>query len=360
MGKNHHYVPQFYLRQFANPPKQINLYALGQQKLILGASLKGQCYRKNFYGPDQSIENALMVIENGIAPVIQRITRDRVLPAVESVEHDFILLFIAMQIARTETAGLKINEGMDRMIKKTYRNDPRLKDVDFEKSEFGYDNPVLLGLGMALTNYRLYDDLGIALLTRKEGPEIIISDNPIYRYNLYCEREQSHGVLGMQCRGLLVVFPLSPELVILLYDREVYALGTRRSGPRYDLCEDDLSMLNLMQCVFANHSIYFSSANMVPVVSQTYQSAKQYRRNSSMRVDEFFDEDNKDHRLLKQYEVMPNTNFHLSFLRVRRKWKKIHRRERGVYYRRGLPAQIASPEMANDKKRTKRFFQEEK
>lgn len=57
--KNQHFVPKVHLRYFAKDEsrRQIDVWLPKQDKIISGASIKGQCSKNYFYGKDLKIEN---------------------------------------------------------------------------------------------------------------------------------------------------------------------------------------------------------------------------------------------------------------------------------------------------------------
>ncbi|MDL2227229.1 DUF4238 domain-containing protein, partial [Deltaproteobacteria bacterium OttesenSCG-928-M10] len=63
--KNQHYIPQFYLKNFASDDlgKAINLYNLKSKKHIRNVPIRHQASRDYFYGKDLKIENFLAKLE---------------------------------------------------------------------------------------------------------------------------------------------------------------------------------------------------------------------------------------------------------------------------------------------------------
>ena len=54
----------------------------------------------------------------------------------------------------------------------------------------------------------------------------LTSDNPIFKYNQYCEGVRFSGVTGGGSRGLQIFVPLSPYLHLILYDDRTYRVRT--------------------------------------------------------------------------------------------------------------------------------------
>ncbi len=76
MKNNHHYVPQFYLRNFSHNKKNISMYLKSSRKFIEMANIKGQAYKQHLYGETEDLENTLMTIEHKASIVINKIINE--------------------------------------------------------------------------------------------------------------------------------------------------------------------------------------------------------------------------------------------------------------------------------------------
>jgi hypothetical protein len=59
VGREHHFVPQFYLRNFSSDGRRINLFNFKLGRAVMGTSIKHQCSKHNFYGFAPDLEKAL-------------------------------------------------------------------------------------------------------------------------------------------------------------------------------------------------------------------------------------------------------------------------------------------------------------
>src|ERR1700738_351752 len=98
-NKDHHFNPQFYLRNFSadESGKSIHLYNIARARCIFGASIAGQCARPYFYGKDGRLETGLGMLETAAAPMFRRMISERKVPARRSAEHGLLGQFIAVQ-----------------------------------------------------------------------------------------------------------------------------------------------------------------------------------------------------------------------------------------------------------------------
>jgi len=71
---NHHFVPQFYLRNFSENGGSICLVNIEKMIEVEQASIKNQCYRRKFYGSDNKLEDAFAQFEDEVVPLIRGLT----------------------------------------------------------------------------------------------------------------------------------------------------------------------------------------------------------------------------------------------------------------------------------------------
>ena len=168
-------------------------------------------------------EDFLASLESRLAPILQSIISSNNLPSYRSEEHHFLLLFVALQLLRTAKASELIRQLVDKSVKQVLSHDPSSKGIDMDSVEFGFENPgsILMSLSNLLTMKEAISDLKVHL-ARSSRKVFITSDNPIFKYNQYCEGVQHMGVTGGECKGLQIFVPISPHLHLILYDGTTY------------------------------------------------------------------------------------------------------------------------------------------
>src|SRR5260221_12562315 len=105
VGHEHHFVPQFYLRNFSADGRGVNLFNFKRSRAVVGASIKHQCSKHNFYGFAPDLEKALGELEGATADVVRNIRASRTLPVPGSDDWQTLLTFIVFQKLRTTNAG---------------------------------------------------------------------------------------------------------------------------------------------------------------------------------------------------------------------------------------------------------------
>jgi Protein of unknown function (DUF4238) len=311
VGKRHHFVPRFYLEAFSSAPRRIDLLNLKRCHLIAGASLRDQCYAHRLYGADDSIESALAGLEGAAANVFRGLREHRIIPGGGTAERDTLILFIGLQLARTTAAQASAVVAARLMA-----------DVAFDGSPPpGYEMSPVDAMRLTLSNGPVMAatirDLAATLILACPGVSFATSDNPVFRYNTYCEGITDTGVTGTQCRGLQLFFPVSPQLLLYLFDAGVYKL--QRSGPRLATAtEKDMEGLNRLQLVGARENVYFATPDLGSWLLASASGLQSTREVSTSRITRAVDVDDERSELLHQYAPMPQLTLQLSFVSIRR------------------------------------------
>ena len=333
MGSRHHFVPRFYLSAFQSAPKQIGLLNLSRGQVVLGASLRDQCYVHRLYGSDE-IESALAGIE-GVAAALFRDVRDRhAIPGAGTAERHALLLFIALQLSRTTAAQENV-----------LKSSQLLADVAFDDappSDFALSAraAMRLALGASPMIAATIQDMAATLILASEGTAFVISDHPVFKYNMFCEGITDFGVIGTKCRGLQVFVPISPQVLLYLFDAGVYKLVRPDSDPAIANW-DDVKSLNSLQLVGAHENVYFHDPQLGSWLAKTAQSVQSMRDQRNPRVTRAVDAQDDRSELLHEYWPMPQLDLRLSFVSMRSNARQIplfeRARQRRTPYQRNNP-----------------------
>ena len=159
-------------------------------------------------------------------------------------------------------------------------------------------------------------DLSVTLVVAPFGEEFVTSDNPVFKYNMYCEGNVDFGVTGTKCQGLQLFFPVSSGLCLCLFDQAVYKLN--RIGHRLvNATADDVAQINRLQLMSAQENIYFTGGDAGATLSQLAKSVKATREIDRPRITRAIEDEDSKSELLHQYWPMPQLGLQLSFLAVR-------------------------------------------
>jgi hypothetical protein len=223
--KNHHYVPQFHLRNFSNNKKSIGMFINKKGAYIKEASIKEQAYKKYLYGKTDDIENGLMKIENYVANVIRKIIERQELPSHNSEEYHTLLLYLLFAEARVEKIADSQNNLINTQMKLLAKMDKRFNGSieDIDKINIGYEIPNLPPLQVAAENYPILLDLSAILIISGSDRRFITSDAPLIRYNqMYVNRNYQLRGYGLGNMGIQLFYTISPKICLCLYDSTTY------------------------------------------------------------------------------------------------------------------------------------------
>ena len=316
MKRRHHFVPRFYLQRFESTPRCINIYNLGRERVIEGASLRDQCHRHRLYG-SAKVEDAFADLEGSIAPVLANIVGTLQAPDARTQEHHALLAFVALQLLRTPAHAARALEATTRMAHVAFAGAPPPGFTGSERQSLQIALRTFPAMVAAL------DDLGMHVVEAPTGHAFMTSDNPVFRYNTYCEGIKWLGVTGAVCRGLQVFLPLSPRVALMLVDGWVYKMGDSRAAASSTARPQDVESLNLIQLISAQHNVYFSTRPDDTHLRDLAAPARKLRAARVQRVQVAYQVDDDKSQLLHMHEQMPNIQLRLSFVRLRRAARRV-------------------------------------
>jgi len=351
--KKHHYVPRFYLKLFAadlaaEDPRTIGLYNIPRKLLIPLASIRDQCAKDWFYGASDNLEDAMSTLESAWASLFRDFCGKATLPQQRTKNHLLLLLFVSIQMLRTNRQALDTNESIRMMIKTLMAHDSRFSVADHDDFDWELKDPVFLSLQSFLPVAHYLNDLKMCLLQANAPDAFVTSDNPVFKYNLYCESFTMSGTTGAASTGLLVFLPISPKFCLLLYDSSVYKVGRPGKQELLLATSADVDVLNGIQYVGADTNLYFSrgfSSDYFKRLSTTYDRARQ---EIGIRTVEAEEVGNPLNILVHQYRHTPNLRLSLSFLSIRRKARQVPLAQRIKSYRREIEPSGLDPGLGNE------------
>lgn len=317
--KKQHYVPRFYLKLFSDTQKKaINLFNISNENHVKRANLKNQCYESYFYGKDLTIENAFSDIEAFTSKLINKILDDNDGPKRFSQDHSSLLTFILLQHARTKYAEQASNEQYDKIIKQIFSKDPKFKDIDFDNIEISLTDGVLNPIRAIAQLIPLVMDLHPKLLINKTNINFITSDNPVFFYNIACEKATNTSNTGLASKGLLIFFPLDPKRYIVFYDSKIYKIGEKNKSHIDLISIKDVEQINDIQWINALENVYHDDSLPPSEILRCNKKNKSKRRESKVIVKEYPESttpDGKTSSLIHSYKPDIKANLKLSFIK---------------------------------------------
>jgi hypothetical protein len=228
-----------------------------------------------FYGEDRVIERALKVGEDAYALGVAQILQ----PGYTLNDEHRLLLrrFWLLQHLRTEAASRRATEMLAAGLEvagaqpKAFR--PTVREA------------VRGAINIFASAIDTVDDLKVCLVRNRTNIPFITSDDPAVVTNRwYFEDDRAARTsVGLQSSGALALLPLSPTVLCLLYDGDVYSVP--RTGGWVDAKhERDIEALNQHQYFTCYANVYFRERADAPQIAGGFEAVASLRPVTRHRI----------------------------------------------------------------------------
>ena len=272
-----HYVSQFYLKLFSNNDKSIGMYRFKDRKYIQNASIKEVCQRKYFYGKDQILEKWYRDREGEWSKVINKIIETEYLPTDEVDLYDLLSLICLSDIRTAFSADSfkDFNKKHLNICAALYKEHGReFSEKDIKRFSQSWSIQHLQSVLNTPKMVETINDLSLALIINTSSRQFVTSDTPVAKYNkLFVERNY-HFSYGCGQYGILIFYPLSPTLCILLYDSNVYNVTLSKGNILKVTSVDQVQEINKLLIKNANESVFFNNTEKQWVIERAITSRK--------------------------------------------------------------------------------------
>lgn len=279
-----HYVPKFYLKNFANNERAIDTFNLTNAKYIQNASIKDMCQRHNFYGADNQMENFLAEeIESKANELIKKVLETNEFP---QIWDDYLHLcqFLMISEARNLRTSDSTNHLADMLAKILLDSHPETQHLksELDKFKIELDRPANMNIEIAIRNSALILDLKPLLIIEQTGGarKFITSDNPLIRYNSLYLKKGYPGGFSYIDRGAQFFFPISSHKCILLYDSWIYDVPEETNHVLYLKRARDVDQLNELLYLNAYNNVFFDRKTKKGYIESLHHKS---RREPKMR-----------------------------------------------------------------------------
>lgn len=257
--KKQHYVPKLYLKFFSNFNNRthIGLFNLRTNLYIESASIDGQNQEDYFYGKESDIEDAFGDLETRTCNIIREIIQTCNLPPKDSDDYCMLLEYVMYQQNRTKLSALK-NENLLNQLTQLILKDRFVPTNEIAEIKIEYEYPGLAGLEIVPNLIKAVSDLKCKLLINKTKESFVTSDHPVVKWNQFLnQRKYPEPRTGLAMKGLKLFFPISPNIILVYYDSEIYSIGNE------DIVVDifnpkDVWILNFIQSISCNEVVFFN------------------------------------------------------------------------------------------------------
>jgi len=295
VNKRHHYVPQYYLKQFrADEGNRLLVCMVEPYRCVGLGAIKGQCQHDHFYGKDGPTDAMLQETESAIAPTLYAVNKLRA--ATVAQWQALRLLAVQLHLRTRKAAELaKVFPRFfaDKVITAAIKNGelPEPKGGwSAEMMDFGGVPQSLLGHNL-LACYFETTTLRCKLLAAPRGTFFITSDNPAIMLNQFAaDAKGVRDYVGFAQSGFQFVLPLSPSLCAFLYDPFIYKVGSR-SDDLVEVCAEDVEILNSLQVQSADRCLYAHCPEAERIINQLVSRYAKLRKPNNQAIKSYAQND---------------------------------------------------------------------
>ena len=253
-NKNQHFVPKAHLKPFSvdGGGKAIHLFNLDRDRAIPNAPVRNQCSSDYFYGQDPQLEAAIQSVEGPYGQMLARVLPNGTIPG--ALDRTVLRRFILLQHLRTEAAAASASQVLAAMA--------QLPGVLPPGEDFDVKKAMRVAVEEAMLVYarqmRIVDDLRVTVVRNESRTPFITSDDPAVltnRWHLQNPRGR-YRPFSLRHAGLVMLLPLSPRVLAMLHDPDVYAVAHRQGVVTIDR-DRDADALNAHQILNCAANVFF-------------------------------------------------------------------------------------------------------
>ena len=270
-------MPKVYLRPFTRDGagRAINVFNVDRQRLIRDASVRHQCSGSYFYGEDYELDEAIQFVERSYGSVARKMIEK---PTELSGMQQLVLKrFWLLQYLRTEAAAKRAVEMNATMCDEIGVNEDRFR--------LNIRDAVRMAMMIYAEQMGIVDDLEVCVLRNNTDTPFLTSDDPAVASNwwhLLDKRTRGSG-FGLGSAGLVFFLPISPRLLCLGYDGDVYNVPSR-SGFLTVRSAWDVKRLNEHQYLNCRANLFVQSAEDGSLVAECFQEIRGRRPQSRWKL----------------------------------------------------------------------------
>jgi len=276
-NKNQHFVPRCYLKPFTLDGENaaINLFNIDRLAFVRNAPVKHQCSGDYFYGQDEKLEKVIRFLEGSYGAALSAILQPRF---VLDQGHRVVLRrFWLFQYMRTEAASRRVvemQEGMAAAMAEPIAN--------FAAT---IKESVQIAMHVYVDEMDLIDDLKVCLIRNRTSIPFVTSDDPAVmtnRWHLEDQRVRGKSP-GLGSAGAMMLLPLSPDVLCVTYDGDVYSIPHVNGW--VDVKRDaDIEALNQHHFLNCTANIYFRDWDNREWIKDAFLIARPLRPAARHRV----------------------------------------------------------------------------
>lgn len=253
--KKQHYVPKFYLRLFTADNKMFAVQNIATKKILYPVPYDDHCYKDYFYGKDGVWENQLSNMETEWSIIIKKALNKEVLTYSDLESIKKFALYQRQRTLAEENYSIQSRKALLVEQSKVFLankglvcNEETVEEICLQRAKESIAPAE--SLQFAVDYLKEIDDLSIVVIEYDTKQELFSSDVPVISINPFHLQ-----TIGYGCMGLIMLFPISPHHLIVIYDTKMYPYY---SGKQYVTLanETEVLYLNVLQLISAEKILY--------------------------------------------------------------------------------------------------------
>ena len=121
-------------------------------------------------------------------------------------------------------------------------------------------------------------DLHCMVIRNRSKVPFVTSDDPVIAMNkFYHMRVQKKSGTGLHNSGLILLFPLSPEFMFMLYDKDIYSIDSDSRKVLDVLKDKEIREFNQLQYLNSLSCVYFPSGMTLIELESNFKAAQKNR-----------------------------------------------------------------------------------
>jgi hypothetical protein len=225
-SKNHHYVPQYLLKNFGFGKKKSQIYVFNKTTNNFFPSSITKAGSENYFNSFQhknkeiNFEEVFQNIDNIGSKIIQKIINEKSISSLNQKDLSDLSMVVAVQLFRTKIRRTSYIE-LNKQFAEHYRELGYTEHDLEELISFGDNESKLLAFQSLSTVDEIanliFEKKIVLLFNKSLDNSIWISDNPVVTHNVF-----SYGSEGISEKGIEIYFPISSNLCIGFYCPSIY------------------------------------------------------------------------------------------------------------------------------------------
>jgi hypothetical protein len=250
--------------------RAINLYNIDRCIGIENAPIRGQCAHSYFYGKDLRLEKLLKLWEDAYANAARNITEPGY--ALTDADRSVLRRFCYLQHCRTEATSQRAATSMSEIADIGWNGEA---PADWRTT---MRDAVLMGMRAFSNTMHIVDDLKVCLVRNTTNQPFVTSDDPAVITNRwYAQSPSAKGLSGgMGSAGALLFLPVTPTVMAVIYDGDVYSIPNT-GGWTTSHKNGDIEAFNEHQFLSCLANVYFADWKTLARVNQAFETVRPYR-----------------------------------------------------------------------------------